>query len=62
MTKNNTPPIIATWLGRNIKDLSKEELIEAVLYLGGELNRERESHKKTLEMLGYAGRQYNDNR
>ena len=43
-------PYTATWMGRPLADLSKEELIEAVMRPGRGVERERASHESTLRM------------
>ena len=46
----NSPKVIVTWCGRDIEELSKEELIEVVKCLGREIERARDAHRCTLEM------------
>lgn len=43
-------PTVSFWMGRPLSELTKEELIEAVEYLGRELKVAHESHKRTLDM------------
>ena len=49
---NKSVPTICMWMGKNIEDLSKEELLEVVRHLGREVKEARESHQGTLRMWG----------
>lgn len=41
---------VVMWKDRPVTDLSRDELLEVVQWLGKEVRRERESHRQTLEM------------
>ena len=45
-------PTIATWMGKNIEELSKQELLDIVRKLGRDVEEERKRHQATLEILG----------
>ena len=47
---NLSYPTVCTWMGRNIEELSKEELINAVKQLGREIEVERNAHLRTIDM------------
>jgi hypothetical protein len=47
---------IATYMGRPIAELSRDELIEALEEAGGALLREREEHMRTMGILGAINR------
>ena len=47
---NQKTPIITTWMGRNIEELSRAELIHVVATLGRELSISNENHTRTLRM------------
>lgn len=45
---------IATWMGRPIDELSKEELTEVVKYLSMVLENERDMHSRSLDVMSAA--------
>jgi hypothetical protein len=48
---DQTPaPTICAWMGRNIQELSEEELLVVVKHLARKLEDERENHQRTLRM------------
>ena len=47
---NSEYQTICTWMGRNIEELSKEELVDVVKQLGRNLEEERKRHMGTLDM------------
>lgn len=47
----NEYPTVAYWMGRPVKDLSKDELIEAVTRLGRMLEESNQSHMDSINML-----------
>ena len=42
---------ILTWYGQDVNELSKEKLIEALEWCMGEIERQRNNHRGTLEIL-----------
>jgi len=44
-------PTIATWMGKPLEDLTREELMEAVLFLGQALDTSRENHLGSLNVM-----------
>ena len=45
-----TQDTIVSWMGKNIEDLDKEELLDVVKQLGRQLKREKDNHQATLNM------------
>lgn len=43
---------IVLWMGRPIEELSREELIDAVNLMAGQVEAERQMHMHTLDILG----------
>lgn len=43
-------PMIATWRGKRVDELSREELIEALNYLARQMESMREMHRRDVEM------------
>lgn len=39
------------WLGRPLEDLSKEELIAAILFIQVQLNEARDDHRRSLKFM-----------
>lgn len=41
-----------TWKGKAVEDLTREELIEAVIHLGREYQRQVDEHMRQWNLLG----------
>ena len=48
-------PMVHYWMGRPLTDLTREELIEAVITLARAVDSERQLHMHTLDIFGTAG-------